>query len=288
MAETRKKRVLVTGANGYIGANFCLYAGERFEIVRASLREKNWETQSWQGCDCVLHAAGLAHVKETRQSSKLFYQINRDLSFDAARKAKQDKVGQFVFLSSASVYGEKNTLRKTPIGVSTPLTPDTDYGRSKAEAEKLISTLGSEDFSVSILRPPMVYGGKCKGNFPRLVKLAKKAFVFPKLNNCRSMIFIENLCELICLIIESNSGGIFLPQNSEYLSTGAIVKTVRDSFGDKTHLSGLLSAFVAAMFPFSCNIRKVFGNFMYDKKQSFYFDGKYQKVTAKEGVRRSL
>ena len=101
---------------------------------------------------------------------ELYYRVNRDLAVKAARKARAEGVRQFILMSSMSVYG-------TDTGVITPETvpqPVSFYGKSKLAAEELIQKEADEHFRVCILRPPMVYGPGCKGNFQTVVKLVKK------------------------------------------------------------------------------------------------------------------
>ena len=102
--------------------------------------------------------------------------MNRDLAYETARKAEGEGVGQFIFLSSMSVYGIENGV----INKDTPLNPNTAYGKSKLEAEELIKKLEDESFIIAILRPPMVYGKDCRGNYPRLAGLALRTLIFQR------------------------------------------------------------------------------------------------------------
>ena len=109
------KKILVTGANSYIGKAFLQYVEKFPDAYRAdsiSLRDENWREADFSRYETVLHAAGLAHIKETEASRPLYYKINRDLAAETARKAKAEGVGQFIFLSSTG--GKRESLRKTP------------------------------------------------------------------------------------------------------------------------------------------------------------------------------
>lgn len=283
------EKVLITGKNSYIGKSFSSYAEERLLCESVSLQNCNWKEKSWQGYDAVLHTVGVAHIRQAKKNEKLFFAINKDLAVEAAKKAKQDGVKLFVFISSASVYGNVNTLKKSKvIDQNTLPKPVSAYGKSKLEAEKLIMQLQNDTFKVCILRPPMVYGKDCKGNFPMLVSLAKKMAIFPNFSNKRSMIYINNLCEFICLVLQNSASGIFLPQNAELMSTMGMVKTIRESYGKKTFFSSFCSLAVFASFLFVPQIRRMFGNFIIDKRTSNYFGGRYQIISAKEGVKKSL
>ena len=118
---------------------------------------------------------------------------------DTARKAKEDGVSQFIFMSSIIVYG--NEGQKGIINQNTKENPADFYGRSKLMAEEGLKVLEDENFKVAVIRPPMIYGKDSKGNYPRLSKMAKKLPFFPYVANQRSMLHIDNLCELIYLII---------------------------------------------------------------------------------------
>ena len=159
----------------------------------------------FSGYDSVFHVAGIAHIKETIKNRDLYFSVNRDLAYEVAKKAKEDGVRQFVFLSTMSVYG----LNTGIIDNNTPEAPKNAYGRSKLEAEKLIRELEAANFQVAIIRPPMVYGKGAKGNYQRLSKFAQKSPIFPDYNNQRSMLYIDNLCEFVRLIIIHVSTGIF-------------------------------------------------------------------------------
>src|SRR5699024_2819593 len=157
-----------------------------------------WKEKDFSMYDVVVHVAGIAHRKETKENAQLYYEINRDLAYDVAQKSKTESVKQFIFLSSMSVYG----LEEGVIDGRTPLHPKSNYGKSKLEAENLIQPLENKNFKVAIIRPPMIYGKDCKGNYQRLAKIAKKVPVFPKIDNKRSMIYIDNLSEFIRLSID--------------------------------------------------------------------------------------
>lgn len=256
------KRILVTGADGYISRSFRQYM-ERFPneyaVSAASLRGESWKDLDFSGCSVVLHTAGLAHEKETRENARLYYKINRDLTAEVAEKAKAEGVGQFVFLSSMSVYGMEE-------GVITPDSvprPRSSYGRSKLEAEKLLLKMRTEGFRVSVLRPPMVYGEGCRGNYQALVKLARILPVCPDYQNRRSMISIENLCEDIKGIIDSGADGIFCPQDPNYVCTCEMICEIAKRNGRKIPRTRLLNFVPAMLRKFTKKGRKAFGSLVY-------------------------
>ena len=184
------KRILITGADSYIGASLAAYLqGQSYTVTELDVRDGGWREFSFARFDAVLHVAAIVHQKEQPEMESLYYRVNRDLAVEIARKAKAEGVRQFILMSSMSVYGMDT-------GIITPETvpqPVSFYGKSKLAAEELIQKEADEQFRVCILRPPMVYGSGCKGNFQTVVKLVKRSPVFPQLRNERSMIHIDNL-----------------------------------------------------------------------------------------------
>lgn len=261
------KNILITGKNSYIGTNLEKWLAkypEDYEVELISLRDSSWERRDFSQYDVVYHVAGIAHIKETPENQELYYEVNRDLAYEIAKKAKKESVKQFIFLSTMSVYGMETGI----IHESTPLEPKTNYGRSKLEAEELIKSLEDDVFRIAIIRPPMVYGKGCKGNYPKLAKLAKISPIFPDINNQRSMIYIDNLSEFVRLLIDNDEKGVFLPQNDEYVKTSEMVKIIAEVHGEKLRMTRLFNP-LFKVFKFNI-VNKVFGNLVYDKVLSTY------------------
>ncbi len=221
------KKVLITGAGSYIGTsveaylNRPEYAG-MYQVDTVDMIGDGWKEKDFSGYDTVFHVAGIAHQRETKKNAPLYYKVNRDLAIETAQKAKKEGVRQFIFLSSMSVYG----MEEGVIDKDTAPMPKSHYGRSKLQAEKRFQQLHSDEFKVSVLRLPMVYGKGCKGNYTRLAWLAKNSPIFPYTPNECSAIYIGNLCEFVRLIIEEEKQGLFLPQNEEYVNVSDMVKRI--------------------------------------------------------------
>src|SRR5699024_1194219 len=130
-------------------------------------RDDKWKEIDLSVYDSILHVAGIAHQKETNENSSLYYDVNRDLAIEMAEKAKKKNVKQFIFLSTMSVYGVETGV----IDENTRLNPKTHYGKSKKAAEDSIQKLETDEFKVAIVRPPMIYGKDCPGNYQRLRKI---------------------------------------------------------------------------------------------------------------------
>lgn len=277
------KNILITGANSYIGTSFEKWLERepsKYKVETLNMRDSSWKTQDFSRFDVVFHVAGIAHIKETTENEKLYYEINRDLAYETAKKAKQDGVSQFIFLSSMSVYGLENGL----IDNQTKLNPNTAYGKSKIEAEELIKPLEDETFKIAILRPPMVYGKGCKGNYQRLAKLALKTPLFPNIDNKRSMIYIDNLSEFTKKIIDNQSRGLYFPQNTEYVNTSDMVSKIAEQHNKKIVLTKLFNPMLK-MINIS-TINKVFGSLVYEKSMSSYQDN-YNVVIYEESISKT-
>lgn len=260
------KKVLITGAGSYIGTSFAnwvskKYPGE-FETEELDMVSEDWKKKDFSEYDVVFHVAGLAHQKETQKNAHLYYEINRDLAIETAEKAKKEGVGHFVILSSMSVYG-KNTgiIRKDDHP-----DPKSHYGKSKYEADKKIEKLADMSFKVAILRPPMVYGEGCKGNYQLLKKFALMSPVFPGYVNHRSIVHIDVLCEYIARIINEKREGLYFPQNKHYACTAHLVMKIAEKNGKRIVMTRVFNPFIKIAL--LCHIKiveKVFGDLVYER-----------------------
>ncbi len=280
------KRILITGANSYIGTSFEKFIKENhsneYEIDTLDMIDGTWRKKDFSGYDSVFHVAGIAHIKETKDNAQLYYKINRDLAVETAETAKRAGVKQFIFLSTMSVYGMETGI----ITKKTIPNPNTHYGKSKFQAEKKIQQLSSESFKICVLRPPMVYGNGCKGNFQSVLKLVKLSPVFPKVNNQRSMIYIDNLCSFVELCIDKQVMGVYCPQNREYVRTSDMAKIIAESIGKKVWMSTLAGGFIYMIRPAVNIAKKAFGNLIYQNVDDFEYN--YCIVENLESIRRSV
>ena len=261
MAEP--KRILVAGAGSYIGESFIKYISqfENYSVSSFSTLDDGWKSLDFSQYDSILDVAGIAHIKETDQNRDLYYKVNRDLALEIAKKAKSEGVKQFIYLSSMSVYG----LLVGNIDESTPLQPVNAYGKSKLEAENLLWELNDNSFSVAILRPPMVYGEGCKGNYQMLKKFALKFGFFPDYPNKRSMVFIDNLSAAIRGIIHNNEPGLYFPQDPDYVNTCEMVRDIAVQNGKKFHSTKLMNLPIKLFAGKVGVFKKVFGSLTYEK-----------------------
>ncbi|MCV3202907.1 NAD-dependent epimerase/dehydratase family protein [Enterococcus faecium] len=256
------KKILITGANSYIGTSFKKWMTQfqdEYQIDTLSVRGDAWREYDFSEYDTMIHLAAIVHKKNV--SPKIYYHINRDLTIELAEKAKQEQVKQFIFFSTMAVYG----LEEGIISSKTFPRPLTDYGKSKLEAEKSIIRLNTPKFKVLVIRPPMIYGPNAKGNYSKLSKLAQSISFFPKVDNKRSMLYIDNLNAFIKLVIDSNLAGTFHPQNGELVNTSEMVAEIGRVHKRRIYL---VSGFNSMLTTLGKNIgilRKIFGNLSYDE-----------------------
>ena len=261
-------KILITGANSYIGTSFEKYVGAHrdcHEITTLDMRDDNWRKTDFSGFDCVFHVAGIAHDTSGRRNKDkdLYYKINCELAIETAEKARSAGVGQFIFMSSILIYN--GCKDKTITSETTPRAKGF-YADSKLQADTLLQKMAADAFKVVILRPPMIYGPGCKGNYPRLVSLAMKVPFFPNIRNERSMLHIDRLCENILDLAEKKESGIFFPQDPEYVCTSLLVRDIAAKNGKKLRLTRLFNWAVWLSYPFLPPIRKLFGSLKYDIK----------------------
>lgn len=287
------KTVLVTGINSYLGKFFKKYFRqfEDYEILSLSMRDGSWRNYSLSGIDVIYHVAGIAHSdtgRISREEEQQYYEVNTELTTELAKKAKREGVKQFIFMSSAIVYGDSAPIgQERVITADTRPTPANCYGDSKLQAEYGLRQLDCDSFKVVILRPPMIYGPYCKGNYQSLAKLAKNVSLFPKVKNKRSMLYVENLMEFLHLMIENNERGTFFPQNREYVSTSKMAYLIAKANGKELHMTGAFNWALKLLSSFTPTVNKAFGNLCYDMSMSEYEKGDYRLYSLEESIRRT-
>ena len=220
---------------------------------------------------------------------------NTDLTVEVAEKAKAEGVKEFIFMSSMIVYGDSAPYGKEKVVDEYTIPhPANFYGDSKLQADVAVRDLADDKFKVIVLRPPMIYGRGSKGNYPTLAKLAKKLPLFPNVDNERSMLHIENLCEFLCqiMLVEFTAPSVVLiPQNAEWTKTGEIVREIGEVCGKSIRLLKMLNpaVWLGSKVPGKIGglVNKAFGNSCYAQSMSVYAGIDYQKVDLKESIRRT-
>lgn len=271
------KRILITGENSYIGDSFKSHLQkwpEKYQVETVDMIDGSWREKDFSQFDAVYHVAGIAHAdtgKVSQERIDFYYKINTELAVETAQKAKKEGVKQFVFMSSAIVYGESAPIGKRKIiNKETQPHPANFYGDSKWQAELGLNKLRDEGFKIVILRPPMIYGKGSKGNYPVLAKAACKLPVFPKISNERSMLYVGNLVEFVRLMIENEEDGIFWPQNIEWSNTSSLVKMIAEAHNKKILLVPGCTLLLKGASHMTSLINKAFGNLAYEQEMSIY------------------
>ena len=236
-------KVLVTGANGFIGRHLCEHLVLAGHPVRAAVREVTFKSPGfdvieigsvgpqtdWQkavrGMDAVVHLVSPS-LRETAESSIEYRQVNVLASENLARQAARVGVKRLIFLSTIKVNGEITEER--PFSIDVPPEPVSAYGQSKWEAECALRRVESETgLEVVVIRPPLVYGFGVKGNFLQLLRWVDSGIPkpFAWLSSFRSLVSLYNLCDLIQLCVNHPAarGGTFLVSDGDDLSLRMLI-----------------------------------------------------------------
>ncbi len=244
-------KVLITGASGFIGQSLCkilieagyevtacirknsqVISNKNISIVRIdSLNQNNGWDSILKNVSIVIHLAARVHImnKEDETSAlELFRESNLNGTKNLALQAVNNQVKRFIYLSTIKVNGEQSDRPFHSDDLSSPRDP---YAISKWEAEQVLKQIAQENkMEVVVIRPPLVYGPGVKGNFLRLIKLVDYCLPIPleSVKNKRSMVNIDNLCDLIKVCIEhpKAKGEVFLVSDSRNLSTPELIRII--------------------------------------------------------------
>jgi len=216
------KKLLLTGANGFVGSYFQTHYKDIFEIEAFSFLRDDFEVLDVNGIDVVVHLSALVHQMDGKADDTEYERINVTQTLQLAQKAKESGVGHFIFMSSVKVYGEES---ESVYDEETPCYPLDAYGKSKLQAEQELQKMQEDGFKVSIIRTPIIYGYGVKANMLNLINLIEKVPVLPlgKIENRRSMVYIGNLCGIIHRIIQMKQSGIFLACDDRAISSSELI-----------------------------------------------------------------
>lgn len=256
------KRVCITGLNSYIGTALQEHLRtmpELYEVESVSVRTCALGAIDFRGFDAIVHLAAVVHQKESAANRRLFDEVNRDLTAAIAKKAKAEGVRQFIFMSTMSVYGmETGEITKDTIPA-----PQTAYGRSKLEAERLIAPLADDTFFVTIIRSPMVFGKGAKGNYRRLEALAKRLRICPALENKRSMTSINTLCGMLKTCLDEPRSEIVFPQEAQPVKTKDLIAQIAQEQGKTLRETRLFDPAIRMLRVLTRSGKKAFGDLVY-------------------------
>lgn len=279
------KNILITGANSYIGTSLERWMKKdiihHYQVNTIDMRNDSWEEQSFSKYDVIIHVAGIAHVPSNSKLDDLYYEVNCNLAVKTAHKAKTEGARQFIFMSSIIVYGKISV-----IDINTVPIPTNAYGMSKLQAEEGIKSLEDEKFKVVILRLPMIYGKNSKGNYAKLTSFAKRTLIFPRVHNQRSMLYIDDLCELIKLLIDHEENGMYYPQNADYTCTSLMIQKIAELNKRRIWFIKMPSSILKLLLNKCQVFNKVFGDLYYEKNMSSY-KYNYQITSFEESIVKS-
>jgi nucleoside-diphosphate-sugar epimerase len=254
-------KILITGANGFIGTNLVAYLRDNVPgveflfLVRKKTGkpgELHWEElaqKNFDGVNAVIHLAGLAHDTKNTLDDSAYYKVNFELTrllYDYYLKSKADK---FIFVSSVKAAADSVEGALTEDVHASPVTA---YGKSKLQAEDYIRqlSLGVQDKTYYILRPCMVHGPGNKGNLNLLYKFAAKGLPYPlgAFNNKRSFLSIENFC-FVCkeLLTRNIERGVYNLADDEPLSVKELFSVIGETIGRKAPVLNIPKGLVYAM-----------------------------------------
>jgi UDP-N-acetyl-alpha-D-quinovosamine dehydrogenase len=306
--------VLVTGANGFLGRPLGAHLAERGHSVVRAVRSPSGKLpaadgvvatgdledardlgDALTGVDVVVHLAARAHVMRDTASDPeaAFRRANLDATRHLAQEAVRAGVRRFVFLSSVKVNGEQTTDR--PFSENDLPQPEDAYGRSKRAAEQeLWRIAAATGLEVVVIRPPLVYGPRVKGNFLRLLKLADTGVPLPlaRVRNWRSLVNVWNLCDLIALCVShpAAAGETFLACDQHDLSTPELIRALRESLGKPPRLFPVPPSLILGASRLAGRkalAARLLGSLQVDSAKAGRLLGWRPTVSVGEGVRRT-
>lgn len=242
-------KVLITGGTGFLGTALYPELVKKHRVSLLGRSKPKYDAVHFdidfigghdlsnclRGVDVVIHCAARAHVMSENSDDPLsdYRKVNVAGTKNLAEQAASMGVKRFIYISSVKVNGER-THNNTQYNESSPKLPEDAYGKSKMEAEDCLEELSkSLGLEVTIIRPPLIYGPNVKGNFLRLLSLAKRRLPLPFgiIENKRSMVYIGNLVDFICKCVEHPKAAnqTFLISDGKDLSIASLLSKMRKS-----------------------------------------------------------
>lgn len=306
-------RILVTGASGFVGRRLCRYLlSNGFSVIGAtrastgSLGLPDLDTEvigdigglvDWRpllkGVDQIVHTAARVHVMDRSDNDALthYRSVNVEGTRRLAEQAAEVGVRRLIFLSSIKVNGEA-TSPGHPFTAESRYCPVDPYGRSKSEAEQMLLSFGRENgLEVVVIRPPLVYGPGVGANFRAMVRVLHRGLPLPfaAIKNKRSLVYIDNLVDLIlhCIKAENASGKIFLVSDGEDLATPELLRVLSEGLGRSARLFPIpvaLLRFIGVMTGKTEAISRLAGSLQVDIRETRETLDWTPPVTASHGL----
>lgn len=249
--------IVITGKNGYIANKL----KEVFPLASLVSLKKRTDYSFLENQEVVIHTAALVHQRRNLTEQE-YMRVNYELTIQLALHAKKNGVKQFIFFSTMAVFGNV----KGEITQETQYEPTTPYGKSKLAAERKLLQLEDAQFKVAIIRPPMVYGCGCPGNYQRLRKISLLTPIFPDVHNQRSMLFIGNLQQFMKALVQKQERGIYHPQDPQLINTTNLALEIAKINNRKIYASKLVAKLLRWLIGNRPIYEKVFGDLYYSQK----------------------
>ncbi len=304
-------KLLITGANGFVGRALCAGLAGTGHSVLAAVRseaaiegcepvviETMNDATDWlstlSDVDVVVHLAARVHVMNDEATDPLaeFRKVNVNATLNLARQAAKAGVKRFIFISSIKVNGEQTALGK-PFMDGDLANPQDAYGLSKLEAEQGLSLVAQQTgIEVVIIRPPLVYGAGVKANFASMLCAVKRGIPLPlgAIHNKRSFVYVGNLVSLImrCIDHPAAANEIFLISDGNDLSTTDLLKECAIALGVKSRLLPVPQKLIemgAALVGKRDVAQRLCGNLQVDITKAHELLGWVPPVTVADGLR---
>ena len=275
-------KVIITGKNGGLSKAVNNRLGGEYEATLLGVKNKGWESESFCGVKAIVHVAGL--VPKAGVKNEDFYYVNTLLTADLARKAKNDGVKLFVYISSMAVYGRKPILsvEKGRVKKEDEPMPTDDYGKSKLLAENYLYDLADENFKVAVIRAPSIYGANGNAYFEQFFNILRnfKSIPVAFTKNYKSAINTDNLSELIYLIVKNNQSGIFCPDDGLYSAADYCA-----AINPERKKSAFYGFIIEKLLRLSKRVKDYFGAIYYDESLSVAFGGAYRVKSMEQAVK---
>ena len=281
-------KILITGTNSFVGRNFIQFSNYR-NVEEVSLFNKKPEEINFAEYTIIIHLVAIVHLKNTIPENQYFI-INRDLCLKVADLAKKAGVKQFIFLSTVKVYG-KFISGSEPWNEQSLCLPEDAYGKSKYEAELALKKLEDENFTISIIRTPLVYGEYVRANMLSIMKLVHRTHILPfrQVNNRRNFTGAENLVSYIDRIIERRASGIFIAMDEKAISTSELVKMIAENMGKKIVLFKIPDFIVkAGMIVWPSIFDRLYGSFEMDNSRTLKILDFKPPISTSEGIKKMV
>lgn len=281
-------RILITGANSFVGKNYIENSHYR-NVEEISLFNRKPEDIDFSQYDIVIHLVAIVHQSKRIHESE-YYKINKDLCISVAQNAKRAGAKQFIFLSTVKVYG-KFIPNSGPWKENSICAPEDSYGKSKYDAELVLQLMADDNFIVSIIRTPLVYGVGIRANMLSILRLVDKYPILPlaKVNNKRSFTSAENLVAFIDRIIEKKASGIFIAMDERALSTTELVNYISKFLGKKVFLFKMPNIFIRiGKFYIPKIFDRLYGSFEMDNSKTLSTLDFDPPFSTEEGIKKMV